>query len=123
MRMLLDTNIIIPLEDPAVVEEKFARLLSLSSGKHEVLTHPRSLSDLAHDESDERREITVSKMAKYKSLDHPPQPDEEFLAAVGEGSNPNDLVDNHLLYAVKAGAAQILVTNDRRINPKAERVG
>ena len=50
MRILLDTNIFIPLEDSSLeLDEKVADLNRLASSKHQLLIHPATLLDLNRD--------------------------------------------------------------------------
>ncbi len=70
MRILLDTNIIIPLEDPdKLLDKNLADMRRLCSELHwELLIHPMQDDDLARDEVKERREIVKSRCAQYSRL-------------------------------------------------------
>lgn len=123
LRVLLDTNILIGLEDPhRRVSEQLARLTQMGiRGGCSFLVHPASLEDLARDRDLERRAVVASKVGKYPLLDSPPVPDPEFLAAIGTHEGPT--VDSFLLYAVLRNCVHALVTEDKGIRRKARRLG
>lgn len=126
MRILIDTNIIIPLEDSSkILEASFAKLLQLcSENSHHLLIHPFSLDDLERDKNELRKKSLQSRLEKYKSLDNPPVFDDNFI--VEKALLPrkdNDRVDNAMLAAVYNNAAHWLITEDRGIHKKAFALG
>lgn len=129
MRLLIDTNVLIPLEPTRAEDLKddtpAAALLirRCNEGGHTVHVHPRVLEDLARDKDDERRTTRVALLAKYPPLPNPPglAGVESVVGAVDPTSN--HWVDHHLLAAVLADAVGLLVTNDDRIHKKAARLG
>lgn len=125
MRILLDTNVLIPLEDSKVLNANIANLTQLAS-KYQciLLCHPSSNKDIQRDRNQARRELLLSKVKKYAVLEPPGQPDEEFLNLIKqENLRPNDLIDNELIYAVYRHSVNFLVTEDRGIHKKARRLG
>ena len=100
---------------------RFANLSAASGWM--VLVHPASFQDVKRDKNEARRAIVLSKLKKYPELDHPPDPTPEFLLAVGGGSSEQDDCDNRLLFAVKANAVSLLVTEDKGIHAKARKAG
>ncbi len=74
MRFLLDTNILIPLEDsqrPLVPSlTSFVRLANLHG--HVLLYHPASEDDVREDRNIERRDQTLQRLAQYERLDARP---------------------------------------------------
>lgn len=126
MRILLDSNIIIPLEDSSrTLGESFSELARLSAeNSHQLLAHPASLDDIRRDRDDERREISLSRIRKYPQLENPPMPNHEELDRLGlTQADDNDRVDNIILYAVYKDAVNILVTEDKELHRKAVRLG
>jgi rRNA-processing protein FCF1 len=123
MRTLIDTNLIIQLEDDHVLEERFSTVYreALQAGK--LLIHPRSKEDIERDNDERRKLKTLSKIAKYGALEHPPIPDFTFMESIGAPQRPNDIVDAHLLYAVVKNSVDFLITEDGGIHRKAKRVG
>jgi GNAT superfamily N-acetyltransferase len=124
VRVLADTNILIPLEDPSPLFNKamadFARLTATYGWK--VLVHPASFEDIQRDRNTGRREIVLSKLAKYPRLEKPAAPTPAFLNALDANPSEQDACDNRLLYAVAANAVDLLVTEDRGIHAKAKRL-
>ena len=64
MNILLDTNIIIPLEDTSrALDSSFAELRKLSAEQsHCLYIHPMQLEDINRDKNQERREIVLSRL-------------------------------------------------------------
>ena len=74
MRVLLDTNILIPREDHRVIPRELTQFLRLLHETGAVtLIHPASLKDIDHDEDKERRSIIRSKLMSYALLEAPPR--------------------------------------------------
>ena len=126
MRVLLDTNILIPREDHRVIPRDLNEMLRLL---HEtgsiILLHPATLQDLEHDEDEDRRSIVRSKLQSYARLEDPPQyeADLEFCRVVGDCTKRNDKVDNLLLYAVYRNSVNLFVTEDRKLLSKGNHAG
>lgn len=120
MRFLLDTNILIPLEDskrplrPSLAN--FVRLAS--SHSHVLLYHPASLDDIREDRDIERRNQTLQRLAQYTQLLARPV----CPWNVGE-IDRNDAADNEILYALQLDAVHALVTEDKKIHAKAKAIG
>ena len=117
MRFLLDTNILIPLEDsqlPLVPSlTSFVRLANQHG--HVLLYHPASEDDIREDRYVERRDQTLQRLAQYVQLDARP-----VCPWNAAGMRINDVRDNEILYALSLHAAHALVTEDRGIHDKAK---
>lgn len=120
MRFLLDTNILIPLEDskrpllPSLAN--FVRLAS--SHGHVLLYHPASLDDIREDRDIERRNQTLQRLAQYTQLLARP------VCPWNAGEvDRNDAADNEILYALQLDAVHALVTEDKKIHAKAKAIG
>jgi len=118
MRFLLDTNILIPLEDSHIpLEANLADFIRLSNENgHQLVYHPASEKDLERDSNSVRRQQTLNRLRQYTRLD--PGPDCPWN---DETTTENDRVDNQILYALECGAAHALVTEDHAIHRKAKR--
>lgn len=120
MRFLLDTNILIPLEQSQqTLESSLANFVRLSHANgHELLYHPATESDISRDTDKARRLQTLERLRQYSRLDDtPPCPWNEGLIS------PNDKADNDILYAIYCEAAHALVTEDHGIHRKAKEIG
>jgi hypothetical protein len=127
--VLLDTNILIPL-DPISDREfaessdelrSLARLLSEVGGR--IIVHPASSVDIERDEDVVRKNKRFLTLQKYQVLE---LPERELPHSPELGSEPthrsNDWVDNELLKAALHGLVTILVSEDRKIHSKAKRL-
>lgn len=121
MRLLVDSNVIITLEDSSrALEPHYARLTELCGANgHQLLIHPASRTDLNRDRNTVRRQITESRFRRHPVLDSPPR----FASDIPLGSLDNDGVDRELLHAVERDAVAVLVTEDRAIHRKAKALG
>lgn len=119
---LIDTNIIIGLEDYRAVGEAYARFSSLAAThKVDVFVHEAAREDIARDKDANRRAISLSKIAKYQMLKGRLGIGVEELAAdFGPLRKPNDVVDATLLHALKIDAVDFVVSQDKGLHERAE---
>jgi len=116
LRFLLDTNILIPLQDSMIVLQPaltdFIRLCNAHG--HQLLYHPASVEDIQRDSNAERRDRTLARLAQYTLLQEgSPCPWN------APGSSVNDECDNRILWALEQNAAHALVTEDQKLHRKA----
>lgn len=126
MNILLDTNILIPLEDTSkTLDSSFAELRKLSAEQHHCLyIHPMQFEDINRDKNQERRTIVLSRLKQYSQIENPPILSDQECNELGlSQSNDNDRVDNNVLFALYRGAVHLLVTNDEGIHRKASKIG
>jgi hypothetical protein len=120
MRFLLDTNILIPLEDSQIpLVDSLANFVRIASEHgHLLVYHPASEDDINRDANLDRRTRTLQRLRQYTRLDGPApcpwnMPDTDI----------NDASDNEILYALYCDAVHALVTEDRGIHDKARARG
>ena len=120
LRLLLDTNVLIPLQDSMLVlSESLASLHRLAvHGGHEILYHPATLADFERDTDADRRLRNLTQVKRYPALESPAECPWN-TPSVG----PNDACDNEILYALHCDAVHALVTEDRRLHAKARMRG
>jgi GNAT superfamily N-acetyltransferase len=130
LKFLIDTNVLIPLEPAApeqveaMTEPALGLLRSIEEAGYQLLVHPDTMTDIGRDHEDARRRLREMLFKKYLPLPAPPPIPEEWEQRLGRPSvGTNDWVDHRLLAAVRANAVSVLVTEDRRLHKKAERVG
>lgn len=124
LKVLLDTNILIRITDVrTVMPEQCAEMMRLLQQLHyDVLYHPAQIEDFGRDPDVCRRQINLSRVKQYVQIDNPPP-----VAVADEkrygwsANNPNQRVDNELLFSVLRGYANVLVTEDTGIHAKARR--
>lgn len=120
MRFLLDTNILIPLEDSQIpLVDSLANFVRIASEHgHQLVYHPASEDDVNRDPNLDRRAKTLQRLRQYTRLDSRPDcpwntPD----------TDNNDSSDNEILYGLHCDAVHALVTEDRGIHDKARARG
>ena len=115
LRILLDTNVLIPLHDSLVVlQPNLAHVIQLAQGRHQFLYHPASLRDIQRDMNVQRRDRTLQRLKQYKAL-----PEGPSCPWSGPTTSVNDACDNSILYALSRDAAHVLITEDRKLHAKA----
>lgn len=116
LRFLLDTNVLIPLQDSfQVLEKNLANFVRLANvGGHSLLYHPATITDFERDGDAQRRERSLQRIKQYPALEHV-APCPWNTSATGA----NDACDNEILYALECDAVHALVTEDRRLHAKA----
>lgn len=130
MNILIDTNIVLPLEPGSTVDLEvntnnailFHRLSSQSNNV--LCVHPAIEYDLARDKDQARADLRRTLIGRYKTLPSPPSPsclESEIVGTPEVGSN--DFVDNCYLAAVKDNAVDFLITEDKGVHRKARRLG
>lgn len=120
MRFLLDTNILIPLEDSQLpLRENLANFVRLAHEHgHQLVYHPASETDIGRDTNTQRRKQTLDRLKQYTRLEHySPCPWNTL------DTGPNDAADNEILFALHCDAAHALITEDRGIHDKAKTRG
>jgi len=119
IRTLIDTNVIIALEDDHILKKEFADFHREAVKIGNLLIHPISKVDISRDKNLERRKRTLSKLGKYEELEKPPEPDSIFLSKLKALDNPRERVDATILYSVVKNAVDFFVTEDQGIHRKA----
>jgi hypothetical protein len=120
MRFLLDTNILIPLEDSQIpLIDSLANVVRMASEHgHQLVYHPASENDIKRDPHLDRRAKTLQRLKQYTRLDAgPPCPWNAPETGI------NDACDNEILYTLHCDAAHALITEDRGIHEKAKARG
>ena len=120
MRFLLDTNILIPLEDSQVpLADSLANFVRMANKYgHQLVYHPASEDDIKRDSNLDRQAKTLQRLKQYTRLDAcPPCPWNVPETGI------NDASDNEILYVLHCEAAHALVTEDRGIHDKARARG
>ncbi|MBA4274293.1 MAG: N-acetyltransferase [Alphaproteobacteria bacterium] len=120
LRFLLDTNILIPLQDSMLVLApslaNFVRLAGV--GGHQLLYHPASKTDIDRDRDIQRRDRTLARLQQYTKLEGAPSSPRNTAQ-----TSANDACDNDILHALECSAVHALVTEDKEIHTKARQAG
>lgn len=122
-KYLIDTNVVIGLEDWKEVPPEFAALTQLTA-KHGVgvFVHEAARDDLARDPDLARRRASLSKVAKFPLIAKVKGLTKQQLEGeFGNCLRPNDMVDATLLHALNLGVADFVVIQDRGLHDRARR--
>ena len=120
MKFLLDTNVIINLEDDKELSIRFTRLLKLgTSNNHSFLIHPASKEDIRRDTNIQRKKITLTKLSKYAEIESPVKILSGLLPYI---KKLNDEVDFKLISQLQFGLVDYLVTEDKNLKKNASKV-
>lgn len=130
MKLLLDTNIFIPLEpatptDLAPNTEVAATLSRLAqAGGHTLFLHPASSFDIGRDQNADRAGLRRVLSTKYPQLPDPPPLTPALTKVIGTSeAGSNNWVDDMLVAALEADAVDLLVSEDKGVRKKARRMG
>lgn len=123
LKLLIDTNILIQLEDNRVINEKFAGFYKLAiSNNCKILYHPEAIPyDINRDVDVERKKIIKSKLQKYEILENFSKLTDEFNGQLG-ANRVNDKIDNVQLFQLYKGYVDYFVTEDKGIHTKSKRI-
>lgn len=122
-KFLIDTNIVIGLEDNRPVDAGLTELTRRCSANGVRLFVDSAVDDDIKRDSDlARRMVTESKLAKFERLRGIKYPDDAELARrFGTINSPNDRSDCRLLFCLERKAADFLVTRDIGLQKRARR--
>jgi hypothetical protein len=125
LKLLLDTNIFIALEDPGNVPPSVA-LLAQKSHLHglSLFVDEACTKDLERDPNERRRNSSLSRLTKFPVLDgiaH--RPDGDLLNKFGAINSPNDRCDVLMLDTVDLGVVDFLVSEDIGLHKRARNAG
>jgi ribosomal protein S18 acetylase RimI-like enzyme/rRNA-processing protein FCF1 len=125
IKLLIDTNIIIALEDAGEVQASFADLVrKCGENGIRIFVHEASLKDIDRDKNINRRKATHSKIRKFVILKGVATPaKDELTKRFGLLTKPNDLIDASLLAAIDANIVDLLVSEDDGLHRRARRAG
>ena len=125
MRVLLDTNILIHREAAVVVHDDIGILFNwLDRLNHEKCVHPASLEEIEKHENERVRNSFLTKLDAYSIIKVPAplHEDAESLSTELDRSE-NDRVDTRLVNELLSDRVDLLISEDRGVHSKAERLG
>tara|TARA_Y100000815_G_scaffold40068_1_gene32985 strand:+ start:669 stop:2174 length:1506 start_codon:yes stop_codon:yes gene_type:complete len=123
LRILIDTNILIELEDNRVITETFAKFYRIANTNDcTIFYHPKAIPiDVSRDKNNERKNIIISKLNKYQSLQDYAKPTTEFNSKF-KNNKINDEIDNKQLFQLEKGFVDFFVTQDNGIHKNAKKI-
>lgn len=124
IKVLLDTNVIIALEDDHVINSSLQSVTRICmDNDFKLCIHHKTKEDVFRDNNLMRKSITESKLSKYHEIKFTKEPSASFLEALGGNSSRNSVVDNNLLFALNEDIVSFLITEDIEMHKKSRRVG
>ncbi len=125
VKFLIDTNVVIGLEDNQPIKAAFAELeRKCSEHGVRIFVHPASYDDVRRDKDSSRQQVTLNKLEKFEQLDPGSSiSPEELSAKYGPFRSPNDESDAQLLSAVAINAVDFLVSEDTGVKKRAAAAG
>jgi len=124
-KALLDTNIIIHRENFRVSNYNIGHLYRWLDKLHYTkVIHPYSVQEIEKYKSKTVQKNFSVKLEAYEHIKVVSEPTDDFLKNfAGQDKTVNDKIDNALLFYVYSGKADILITEDKRILSKAQKIG
>lgn len=125
MRALLDTNIVIHRENTQTTSLTIGKLFYwLDKLHYEKIIHPYTVVELRKYHNSQIQSLYDAKLDAYTTMRCVAMQTKAFQELLKDSpKTDNDYIDNQLLYEVYCGRADILITEDRRMHNKAERLG
>ena len=125
MRALLDTNIVIHRENVRATNLSIGQLFHWLDVLHyEKIIHPYTVSELRKYSDKQIQSLYDAKLSAYIQMKSIAPQTAAFTNLLNDAPmTDNDRIDNQLLCEVYCGRADILITEDRKMRVKAERLG
>jgi ribosomal protein S18 acetylase RimI-like enzyme len=125
LKLLLDTNVLIALEDSKPLQPAIAAL-SQKAQLHSLtlFVHEAAVRDVERDSDINRRTLTLSKINRFPILEQVAHGgDAELEAKFGSIKNDNDRCDVRMLDCLRLGVVDFLVTEDIGLHKRAAHTG
>ncbi len=125
MKALLDTNIIIHREAATVISQDIGLLYRwLDRGRYSKCIHSASIDEIKKNPNSSTVSSFLIKLQSYEVIEIP-SPMQEMVAALSQelDKTDNDRVDSILVNEVCAGRVDVLISEDKGVHVKAERLG
>lgn len=126
MKILIDTNIFIPLEITSIddIEPNQSKIdafyAKCNCAGFSVFLHSKIINDINRDLNDTRKEIRLLSVNKYPLLSDVRYSNEVKEKIGLPSEDANDYVDYHLLNAVYVNAVNVLVSNDIKLHKRSK---
>lgn len=125
MRALLDTNIIIHRENIKATNLSIGQLFHWLDAMHyEKIIHPYTVNELRKYSNGQIQQLYDAKLSAYTQMKSVAKQTPEFIELLNDTpKTDNDLIDNQLLFELFCGRTDILITEDRKMRIKAQKLG
>lgn len=125
MRALLDTNIIIHRENVKATNLSIGQLFYWLDALHyEKTIHPYTVQELRKYSNEQMQSLYDAKLSAYTQMKNIAPQTSDFVQLLKDvPKTDNDRIDNQLLFELYCGRTDILITEDRKMRVKAEKLG
>lgn len=130
MKLLIDTNIVIPLEPGSTADLEPSTVLAVefhrlaAKAGHQLFVHPLIRLDIDRDRDSARAHLRRQLIGKYSQLNNPPTIVQRPIPPLEvPAQDSNDWVDVNLLVALESNAVDLLITDDEDLHKAAAKVG
>lgn len=125
MKVLLDTNIIIHREANRIVEHDIGQLFNwLDKLHYKKYIHPITIIEIQNYQNKQVVTTFNVKLDSYNLIKHQIPFSEKVQGVCNEiDVNNNDISDTHLLNEIFQGRIDILISQDKKIHLKANKLG
>ena len=125
MRALLDTNIVIHRENVKATNLSIGQLFHWLDVLHyEKIIHPYTVNELRKYSSEQIQALYDAKLAAYTQMKSVAIQSSDFKKLLDDTpKTDNDIIDNQLLFELYCGRADIIITEDRKMRIKAQKLG
>lgn len=125
MKALLDTNIIIHRETSKIQNHDIGQLFNwLDKLQYEKYIHPITVTEIESYRNQEVVDAFTIKLESYNKIKHPIAFSNEVQKVSDDlDKNTNDINDTHLLNEIYEDRIEILITEDKKIHLKAQKLG
>ena len=122
MNILIDTHILVCREYDRTIERHLQEVIRLINDlNYRLVVHRLSVTEIEKDNNIPNKNILLSKIRTYSSLDSQSNPydDANFFKLVQKPENERDKVDSYLLYCLYKKEVDLFLTEDEDIIEKA----
>jgi L-amino acid N-acyltransferase YncA len=120
-KILIDTNIIINLEDNKKIGNSYSELNRICGENGiQILIHESSYQDVLQDKDENRKKISLSKLEKYPKVNRTQCSNAQKESEFGPIKSRNDEVDTDLLVSLQLGVVDLLVTQDINLRARVK---
>lgn len=123
VKVLLDTNVIIYRETDRILNKNTPDLFKwLDKLHYDKYIHPLSIEEISQYKNAEKREVILSKLDSYNHLSTLASLDDNMKKLLHEDKDDNSRNDTIILNELYCGRVDILITQDKGIYKKAQKL-
>lgn len=125
MMVLFDTDILLQREDNQILSDELSNLIKMIEElKYTIYVHELSLGEIQRDVNSEKAKVSYSKIKSYPTIKNhiDYKEDKEFISIIANSFESKENNNNQLIYTIYKNIADYLITEDKDILNKAEKL-